>query len=1772
MRELPAPKRLRKLLRTSLAFSVLALSFVLCPLQVQAQSVEFTQNRRSSHAMTLEIPLTNYPGRGVSMPVTLRYSTGRLWRIGFDRSIPMGSSVWNSVNEAIYAEHSTAGWTTSLDVPKVEWPKQNDIYWYTGKPYPRTTVPNFTYRVAQLFMHMPDGSTHEMRKADAVYADPGAVNMTGTFYSVDGSRMRYDSTGQNSGTLYLPNGSRYELSSTTVKYIDRNGNTLNYSVADREWTDTMGREIGMPWPANPGPGDYTYLLPGVNELNKTYKFRFSSLSSVLSLNEQGQLPALKRVADHYLPDPNAVPTGPMGGNSPQPVTGDSLFDSGYTDPSEPPASWAFVVGKGQSDSVFNPTVLAEIELPTGQKYKFFYTIHGEIDKVIYPTGGYERYKHSGVISLGAMSFPYTQGNRGMISQWTSPSGTGNDEAQTTYSTGINPLVVTAPDQSRTETFLFTFPLGPNSENFGYRDQRHGLIKEVQTYSSGNVMLRRVLYEYAQSSATNDKPAPPQGSSPGLYTAYRNARLTKQVSLILDTGGNALAATETHEYAQANQADYEFSTGLDRSATVTTHFESIPPSIATSGVIGDIGAGDTASRVETVYLNHSAYQNRHLLSLPTSITVKGIVDNTLQTVARTESFYDEVGYPLLTYSDLTGADYTNPNTTARGNATTVKRYVDAAATIALQTHAQFDQCGNLRKTWNERGIVSETQYGSTYKHAYPTKTITLAPDPDGVYGADEDFEVSSTFDITTGLTLTTTDINGQVTTFSYQDDNQAYDLLNRVRKVIRPDGGWTKYSFGDSVGNLFKLTETKQDATRTTKIYEYFDPIGRPSRTFVSELGTNYIATDIIYDQMGRTWKASNPYRTATLNGVANLNHTSHWTTTTYDSLGRVSNVTLPDNSVVQTSYQGVYTTVTDQAGKLHRQKVDALGRLERVDEPDASGSLGAVDSPAQATFYEYDTQGNIVHIAQGADTVQHRYFKYDALGRLTHERQVEQAAVFTASDPVTGISQWSRKLVYDEQIGNVTYSGLLTTAHDARSVQTQFRYDLLSRPYQITYSDGTPTITNKYDQTRAGYFNKGRLTEASTAAAGSIPATSQVYNYDLMGRVAANQQIVGSHTYSMSYSYNLGGALTSQVYPSQRVVNYAFDDAARLSQVSSGATNYAHQFDYSLPTGLLKSLKFGNEAVESYVYNSRLQIQSLDLTRNGTQIQRYNYKYGVYDPVNNTVDETRNNGQIAEIEGLIQATKQWTQRFTYDSLGRLSSAREIPGNNNQPSYVLNYDYDVFGNRYQKQLQNTDNPFTQVWVETNHIDLATNRFSSGVTYDNAGNVTNDSKFRNRKFEYDANNRQKQSRNLDNSGAVDSVFDAGGQRVATQVGGSLTNVLVYDAMGKLVAEYNSTTLPGGTQFVFDDHQGSPRAITNNAGTVIARHDYLPFGEAIPNTLGMRTSGQGYGGTQAARQKYAGMESNEATGMAHTLWRQYDSLSARWTAPDPYKGSMSLADPQSLNRYSYVDNDPVNQVDPDGLMGQIADASMGWGEVGGGFWGGSLEGGLAPQNHIGLALLRHDSIISTGYDPAFGKYRGPVFIECIAVTGDFSITRTLEDPTQEAVEAAMDAMVNSDQLLAQRGGRPPSRPPARRDPRSDPKNWEIRVTRGGRRVGVYRGPTTWRQGLVTVRGDWVVGKDARPRLGNFVKHHIFPQQQSFREFFRRAGINVHETTVNIPAWLHNRLHHGAGGGEWNARWETFIRKNPNASQQQIYRFVWKMSLEYNLHMHSQSVGPYR
>jgi RHS repeat-associated protein len=166
-------------------------------------------------------------------------------------------------------------------------------------------------------------------------------------------------------------------------------------------------------------------------------------------------------------------------------------------------------------------------------------------------------------------------------------------------------------------------------------------------------------------------------------------------------------------------------------------------------------------------------------------------------------------------------------------------------------------------------------------------------------------------------------------------------------------------------------------------------------------------------------------------------------------------------------------------------------------------------------------------------------------------------------------------------------------------------------------------------------------------------------------------------------------------------------------------------------------------------------------------------------------------------------------------------------------------------------------------------------------------------------------------------TNTLYDRFGNRVATKVN-DLWQFVIYDAFGKLIAEYGglNSTDEGGVKYVLSDWQGSVRASVSNSGYVKSRTDYQAFGEEIQTGVGLRTSAKGFGGGVNTRQGYGLTEKDDSTGLNHTWFRKNENRAGRWTSPDPYSGSASLGNPQSFNRYSYVENQPTNFVDPSGL----------------------------------------------------------------------------------------------------------------------------------------------------------------------------------------------------------------------------------------------------------------
>jgi RHS repeat-associated protein len=173
----------------------------------------------------------------------------------------------------------------------------------------------------------------------------------------------------------------------------------------------------------------------------------------------------------------------------------------------------------------------------------------------------------------------------------------------------------------------------------------------------------------------------------------------------------------------------------------------------------------------------------------------------------------------------------------------------------------------------------------------------------------------------------------------------------------------------------------------------------------------------------------------------------------------------------------------------------------------------------------------------------------------------------------------------------------------------------------------------------------------------------------------------------------------------------------------------------------------------------------------------------------------------------------------------------------------------------------------------------------------------------------------------TGTTNYTYDGDGERVSNTVGstttlywygagggilsetdgsGSLLKDYVYFAGRRIAYVYNSSAY-----FYFGDQIGTSRVITYSNGQICYDADFYPFG-------GERTP---YVNSCSQNYKFAGMERDAETANYHTLFRNYEWEIARWMSPDPLGGDAT--NPQSLNRYAYVMNNPTTLTDPLGLQ---------------------------------------------------------------------------------------------------------------------------------------------------------------------------------------------------------------------------------------------------------------
>ncbi|MGH9930233.1 MAG: RHS repeat domain-containing protein, partial [Pyrinomonadaceae bacterium] len=381
-----------------------------------------------------------------------------------------------------------------------------------------------------------------------------------------------------------------------------------------------------------------------------------------------------------------------------------------------------------------------------------------------------------------------------------------------------------------------------------------------------------------------------------------------------------------------------------------------------------------------------------------------------------------------------------------------------------------------------------------------------------------------------------------------------------------------------------------------------------------------------------------------------------------------------------------------------------------------------------------------------------------------------------------------------------------------------------------------------------------------------------------------------------------------------------YDKVGRVTGVTGlgGSPGYATALAYRA-FGAIKGLNYGDGRSLSTAYDNRLRPTKWDVSN----VLGYNYNY---DYLN------EHTGRVSYAGSIYDATLD--RSYEYDNVGRLvishagAEARAHVGTGQWGTmdgpYSQGYEYDFWGNITKKYGWGGEVQGGSPGQNGPDINRSyTNNRIDGFSYDAARNLTNDL---GQTFTYDATGQQATAAYTGYS--LTQSYDGDGLRVKKNDNGAVTYYLRSSVLGgQVAAEMGSngartreylylggqllalrTPFGRGVKnyWVHEDPITKSKRITDNLGTVVSTIEMDPWGADTNRS------------NNAAFQpkKFTSYE-RDANGSDEAMFRRSNRWHSRFDQPDPYDGSYSLANPQSFNRYAYVQNDPVNFVDPTGLV---------------------------------------------------------------------------------------------------------------------------------------------------------------------------------------------------------------------------------------------------------------
>lgn len=889
-------------------------------------------------------------------------------------------------------------------------------------------------------------------------------------------------------------------------------------------------------------------------------------------------------------------------------------------------------------------------------------------------------------------------------------------------------------------------------------------------------------------------------------------------------------------------------------------------------------------------------------------------------------------------------------------TTERRWYDGDIDLWLEK-LKFYQT-NITKTSTRNGVTYTISTGQQYDEArqlpYPNKVTTTYT----AQGQSYTTSTSREFDLY-GNVLWSTDPMGVTTNYDYDpnthllsgimqpiyNNQKRYTLLERndkykvTKEKVFEDGphgkllSETRYEDIDPYGNPRKIITKTDDAKETETFVEYGPQY---HSRFPTKTSTDVTNVD------GAITKITQQYEyNPTLGKVTKIiDGKGYATSYDYDKLGRVTKAVNPDNSVVTLQYNDANNSilVTDEAGVKTYTQWNPIGWkiATGVSEHDIRSRFGydaygrlewSEDARGNRTWFGYDQwsrQNKITYPDGSSATVE-----YNDVQRTKVSTDAEGYKITETLDPLDRTTKKEEtKLVNGQHVvqtlGTFMYdaAGKVRESTDGNNNRTKFDYDALGRLtgvtnakneftkyeytskdrlnlFKIVFPDNTER-SKKYDELgrtiqtiapdqavekfyydenhnlRTYVDRKGQVTtndydSRNKLRSSALGSETIRYDYDTAGKRRFMQDNTGTTNYhynelgqleiltypdgrTIRYSYDRQGNRETMTDPFGYVTAYGYDNRNRLTGVGPGFNDWDAKYEYKR-NNLLAAIVQRNGVNGTYTYEG-LNLAGLSQQKHGAALNTFAYGY---DGNRNQTSKTENGTR---------------HEFSYDPLNRIGTSSQ---------FGEQYTYDSRGNR--QTLQSSSSP---------DLSGASYRYDERnrlveVTTDDGKNVA-----------YRYNGDGLLYERTENGQTVRYYYD-GANMIAegTVTNGSVALKARYIRGNGLAARADAN---GAKTYYLHNGHGDVVGLTDGSGNVVNRYTYDIWGN--PLTV-----------TEQVPQpfRYSGEFWDNSAHLQYLRARWYDPSVGRFMSQDTYEGD--IANPLSLNLYTYGWNNPLMFSDPSG-----------------------------------------------------------------------------------------------------------------------------------------------------------------------------------------------------------------------------------------------------------------